>query len=103
MKKMFKESEDGVPVEVEVETGVYPERDADGDTIFENSHFWRIGECWDSILSNQEAHVVLATRDYEGAKQRVYTTKTTLAEAAAWYVNVKEKHGEWLHREDGKT
>jgi hypothetical protein len=80
--KVWKLTSENIPREVECEVFKYPHTDADGDTIFENTHWLTEAEAWDYALTDANARISLAARSVRDARQRLAQEEKEAADAA---------------------
>lgn len=91
-KKMWRaDKEKWEPVLVACPNGLYPEKDADGISIFENSHFESKALAWEFLLLESEAWVCLSGNDVVRVENTLAQVRSEAAEAAKAYSIVKTK------------
>ena len=88
MLTRWKDGGDHKPVEVECPDGLWPNDDADGERIFENSHFETRSECVDRMKAEAEAGVRLAGSRVELARQSLQNEERDAAQAAVVFEKV---------------
>lgn len=62
--------------------GTWPKRDADGDTVFVNTHFEDEGDAWTHLLREAEAVVSVYARALAQARGEVRRIEEALGDAA---------------------
>jgi hypothetical protein len=67
------------PVEVEAETPAYPNRDSDGQTIFENTRFLERANAWDYWVREHLAGLKLDSAKVEILRQQPAAAEKRLA------------------------
>ena len=82
----------------------YPEKDADGETIFVNKHFTTEEEAWERVMAEASAGVSLSGRSVIDAEERLLGAQKAAASSAAEYVKAKDNYEEWKRskRRDGR-
>lgn len=76
-------------VEVECPNGTdYPNDDADGHRIYENTHFKTAQEALGQLRSEATAGVRLAGAEVDTQQQRLWKAEKRAAEAAKWFAKV---------------
>ena len=78
------------PVHVVCPHGLYPSRDAEGHSIYENTHFFEKSEAWNKLLSESEAWVKLTGKDVLNAEKTLRKTKDIAAQAAKAFSLVRD-------------
>jgi hypothetical protein len=76
------------PVEVQAETPAYPNRDSDGQTIFENTHFLERTKAWKCCVDEHLAGLKLDSAKVETLRQQLAAAEKRLADAALLYTQV---------------
>lgn len=90
------------PIPVECETPGFPNRDADGDTMYVNTHYATEEEAWGSLVEDRKAGLSLSTRSMRELQRRLKAETEAVAEAAAQFVEVEANYQNWLaEREEG--
>jgi hypothetical protein len=69
------------PIEVEAADPHWPARDAEGQMIFENTHFLDKERAWSYLIANREAHVSLSCMDVETRRHGLKKAEAELVEA----------------------
>lgn len=82
-------------VAVECPVPGYPNRDADNEVQYVNSHFDTEREAWDSLLANTAAGQSLAVGEYEDAKAHLGAKTRKLAERAAVHTRAMAAFDQW--------
>ena len=78
----WKLGEDGIPKRILCPNGAkYPEHDAEGETIYENSHYSTEREAWASSFKNRHIGISWAARDVVDAEKALNTAKDKCVEA----------------------
>jgi hypothetical protein len=90
MKAYKRKGDTPHPIEVDVEHLRYPEKDSEGDTIYENTHFATKVECWESIRQNTVAWVSLAGSRVAQAKAGLRAAEVEAANAAECFAAVRD-------------
>ncbi len=83
------------PVEVLAEKPEWPNKDADGDQIFENTHFTDEAEAWKKHELEHLSWVQLTARDFRETQQTLQQRQAKCAEAALLYADVLDAKKEW--------
>lgn len=96
MAKMFKSiyGKPG-PVEVEAEVPSYPHDDADGDTIYENTHFLGIKSAWKRHLAEHRAGIGIAVVRVKEVRTELARREKELCEASIFYEEALRAHDEF--------
>lgn len=76
---------------VECEKPSYPHTDADGDTIYENSHFKTEAEAWKVLEENAAAWVRSTAQDLERTRKHEAQLTRDLADRALALTQVQER------------
>lgn len=88
------------PVEVECPVPAWPHRDADGDTIYVNSHFTTEEECWEFLRTDILAGIQLSGDAVRRAKADLATAcERAGADAEEWSAFVRLRHARRRERE----
>jgi len=84
--KMWKSVyEEPYVVEVECEVPEYPNTDADGDTIFDNTHFKTQGEALEEQKDQAIAGISLDTSAIKRAEENLFNAKERLCQSAVMF------------------
>jgi hypothetical protein len=86
---------DTKPVPVECDGLDYLMPDADGRTMYENTHFATEAEAWECLLDEVKAGESLAERDYRQAKDVLERCTRALADAAQERVATERNFERW--------
>lgn len=70
------------PIAVDCETPSYPERDADGDQILDNTHFLSEDDAWETLLREHDAGQYLAVRNVQRLREELAAAEKELCDAA---------------------
>ena len=92
MKLYRAECKDLAPVLVECPDNcrdMLSQNDADGRTIYDNSHFDTEADAWGSLMSDAEAWVSMSGRDIKADKIRLAKAREVAGDAAERFVDVK--------------
>ncbi len=81
------------PVLVECPNGLYPAKDVDGFTVFENTHFENKEHAWDKLLRESEAWVMHSGCEIPRIEKKLQEAQQDAAEAAKMYAAVRQKLG----------
>ncbi len=73
------------PVEVQAEIPSYPNRDATGAQIFENTHFLDLDKAWKHHLAEHRAGLSLTSARVIEAREQLAKREASLTEAALFY------------------
>lgn len=73
------------PVETMADNPSYPNTDASGNTIFENTHFTDKDEAWDKCIREHRAGVHLAALRVMEARRRLNDAEKSAADATIFY------------------
>lgn len=79
------------PIKTQCEVPGYPNRDVDGRTMYENTHYPTEEQAWAKLEAMAAAREVNTAREYRRVKDRLTTLTTELAERAAFVVEVRER------------
>lgn len=90
------------PESVECERPGYPNKDAQGRVMYENSHFRTEEEAWHSLLKNAEAGLRLCASALEDAQERVRQETERTAAAGLRLAKVMEAHKDWQRQRSTK-
>lgn len=82
-------------IAVECPVPGYPNRDADDEVQYCNSHFDTEREAWANLLENTAAGQSLAVGEYEDAKAHLEAKTKKLAERAAEHSHATEAFEQW--------
>ena len=84
-----------------VECGEYgwPNKDATGAPMFDNTHFREEEACWASLLSNAEAGQALGVGTLQNARAAVARAMRALADDAVRYTAARLAHEQWKRGE----
>jgi len=79
------------PIETSCEDGTfgYPRLDAEGRTMFVNSHFRTKGEAWKALRNNAAAHQSMLSTAYRDAQAHLRRTTDDLAKVASFTSEVE--------------
>ena len=78
---------------VECPRGRYPSKDADGHTVYDNTHFSTAAEAWDKVIAETSAGCSLAARDVERARAGLRRAEAGAADAlVAWRRAIDARH-----------
>ena len=83
------------PTPVECEVFGYPNKDANGDTMFANSHYATKEEAWEHIINNLQAGMKMRARDRRDSQERLQRITTELADISQRFVEAKESLAEF--------
>lgn len=83
------------PVPVMADLPSYPNRDADGDTIFENTHFLNLDAAWEYHLAEHRAGQSIAAGNLEYARAELEKREKLLCDAALAYSAALKAHEEY--------
>ena len=75
------------PIEVACPDGLHPNKDADGISIYENTHFKTEREAWQNIEDNVTAGVSLAGSEVKRAEEMMRLAEKNAADAVKAYDN----------------
>lgn len=78
------------PVPVECEKRGYPNKDATGETQYDNSHFDTEAECWNSIERSMVARVESYTHSVRDDRARLAKSEKKLVD---WVLALDEMRG----------
>lgn len=79
-------------IQVECPDGRYPEKDADGESIYENSHYDKEEDAVECVRRNAEAYVKMAGDRIIEAERNLAEQKDNAANAAKEFVKYKENY-----------
>lgn len=82
------------PVEVEAEIPEWPNLDADGEEIFENTHFLNVDEAWEKLLIETAAGVSLNAMSVIRIRKDLAEMEKKLVDATLIEFEVKGKYRE---------
>lgn len=102
MKRFKYDSATRNVVAVECQDVGHPNRDADGETQFNNTHFDTEEPCWDHALTDCRAGVRLATRRLQEASRALQVAKDDLATETLEWADCMDNHVRWQDA-NGKT
>lgn len=94
--KRWKRSKEGPwPVEVECPRPSRANKDVDGDTIYENSHFKTEKACWEEIRANVEATVAIRGDRVNELRRMLVAAEHEAADAAAVFAAYRDRRDRW--------
>jgi hypothetical protein len=96
---------DGSPHPIAVECAVrgYPNRDADGDIQFENTHFDTLADAWKCVLDNLRAGVRLDSIGVREARRTLEERSDRLVQSAMAWDEADRLHREWQEKQSDTT
>lgn len=83
------------PIAVECEVPSYPHCDADGKTIFVNTHFLSEAEAWDRVVSEHDAGLSMEARRVKNLRAELAEAEKQLADAAILATDAREAFRQW--------
>jgi len=83
------------PVLVVCPHGGYPADDADGISIYNNTHFSTEAEAWDRLKAEADAGVSLAASDISEARSRLDKAHLRAANAVVKFARVRDNYLDW--------
>jgi len=83
------------PVAVECPEPSWPNKDADGETIFNNTHFVLEGETWEKLRSEHEATLRMAAGSLRSARARVDELTKELADVVLEREECERNFDDW--------
>lgn len=86
------------PVLVDCPRGGWPNDDADGHKIFDNTHFATEVAAWDKLIAESSAGVSLAGSRVEECRQKLDHANVLAAQAAVEFARVREHHNAWTRQ-----
>ncbi|WP_376956440.1 hypothetical protein ABNQ39_00305 (plasmid) [Azospirillum sp. A26] len=87
------------PVTVECEVPAYPNADADGCTIYENTHFLSEAEAWERVLAEHDAGLSLEARRVKNLRAELEAAEKSTATAAILATEAREAFRQWERRQ----
>jgi hypothetical protein len=78
------------PRAVECKRAGYPNTDADGDKMYDNTHFANEAEAWKQLRQEREAHVRISGGTVAQAKRELQRAEQSAAFAAELYAQFCE-------------
>ena len=87
------------PEAVECDVPGWPNKDATGATMYDNTHFLEEKDCWEKMLVNAEAGQALGVVDLQQARAGVERATKRLADDAVRFTNTRRAHEEWKRGE----
>jgi len=78
-------------VQVQCPQGLYPHQDADGQKIYENTHFTTPEKAWERLERESMAWLSLRTDDVARLEQKLAALKNEVVEAGKAVVAVHER------------
>lgn len=88
---------DTAPVAVECPgpTAAYPSRDANGATIYVNTHFPTLEAAWAKLISSVRSQLFLAERDLQNAEAARRKAEQSMVKAGTRAALALEAHHNW--------
>ena len=86
------------PIAVECENFGYPNVDADGETMYENSHFKTEDEAWQAVLSLSNAFIETDTRNVKEKRKMLTEAEQQLVNSAIRLSDTRKNWQEYLER-----
>jgi hypothetical protein len=83
------------PIEVEAEIPEWPNKDADGNTIYENTHFLKAEDAWPVLLREHEAGVSLHCSQVNQLRHQLRKAESDLVEATLHNEAAIKKQRDW--------
>lgn len=83
------------PEETTCEALGWPNLDAQGRTMYDNSHYSDLAAAWDSLLRERKAHVSLQTMSLRDLQAKVRRVTEATAQAACLWSEAQEKFEAW--------
>jgi phosphate starvation-inducible protein PhoH len=94
MKTMWRaEADMTAPKQVEAEP--WPGKDADGVSVYTNTHFATVEDAWESLLSERAAHVAIAGRTVTSARRELRQAEEEAGRAAELFSEAQENFERW--------
>ena len=88
-------------VRVECPDGTkYPADDADGETIYDNTHFPTESEAWRRLMSEAQAGVSLAGSRVKDARSRLLDANQYAADQAVEYATARDRYRDWRRAQE---
>ncbi len=84
------------PIEVECETPEHPHRDADGERIYENTHFLTIEEAWERMLTAASNHEIWRLQDVDQQREILQKKEREMFEASGAAIRIRVAYAEWV-------
>lgn len=89
------------PIPVECETPGWPNRDIDGNTMYDNTHFPTEAEAWKRVLAEADAHVEMEARHVQHLRQTLQDEEKKLVEAVLKQREAIDNHRDWQEKNNG--
>ena len=86
-------------VMVDCPKGLYPNDDADGCPIFDNTHYTTAKEAWDSLEAEASAHVTMAARSVEYKRDELARANEEAADASIRWKTFRDNQEKWQRSE----
>lgn len=86
------------PVPVVCEVPGYPNRDADGNVMYDNTHFENEADAWERLIQEHAAGVKLFCGEFRDLEVRMRRVKDLIAKYACLLTETQERY-EWWKRE----
>jgi hypothetical protein len=83
------------PVEVQAQVPCWPNMDAAGDKIFDNTHFIDLEKAWERHLAEHRAGVSLSVSRLKEARAELARRESELCEASVFYEEALRAHDEF--------
>lgn len=83
------------PIAVECDKPGFPHFDADGEMMFDNTHFATEEEAWEALVQDREAGLSLSARELRRLQAKVREITDETAEAGAQLVEVRKNYERW--------
>ena len=80
------------PRELDCDEGGYPNKDAEGDTQYVNSHYDDEAAAWVATFADVDAGISLAARAVESARYALMRAEKEAADAVVFAAGVREAH-----------
>lgn len=90
MPTVWKAMDDEPPRQVECEVFAHPHNDAEGDTIYVNTHFATEAEAWEASEAEAAAHVSLAASGVKHARSALAKAEKEAADAAVHFATIRD-------------
>jgi len=89
------------PEPVECDVPGYPNRDANGEQMFENTHFATEGEAWEKLVEGHRLHQEAMAHYVREARERLAKTEQQLVQAALDREECDRNFFEWCTASKG--
>jgi hypothetical protein len=80
------------PIQVECEVFSWPNQDADGETIYDNSHFTNEDDAWETIIANHKAGVSLACMEVNQLRSELTKAEAKVVKWSMLLNETEENH-----------